>query len=57
VDRARERNEVSRNIDALLISEVLPGMLIMHLLVLGLPGDEPFIEHLLDDVLMPLLAG
>jgi len=55
VDRARGRGEVSPGVDHLLISEVLPGTLIMHLLVLGLPADEPFIHHLVDDVLMPLL--
>jgi len=56
VDRARKRGEVSPDVDHLLIGEVLPGMLIMHLLVLGLPGDELFVDSLVDDVLMPLLT-
>jgi AcrR family transcriptional regulator len=56
IDRARERHEVSPNIDPLLISETLPGVLIMHLLILGLPGDEPFIHRLVDDVLIPVLT-
>ncbi len=56
VERARERGEVSPGVDPLLVSEVLPGTLIMHLLVLGLPADEPFIHRLVDDVLVPLLT-
>jgi AcrR family transcriptional regulator len=57
IDRARERHEVGRDVDPLLISETLPGVLIMHLLVLGLPGDEPFIHRLVDDVLIPVLTA
>ena len=56
VDRARERHEVSPDVDPLLIGEVLPAMLVMHLLILGLPGDEAFVHSLVDDVLMPLLT-
>jgi AcrR family transcriptional regulator len=56
VGRARERREISPDVDALIISEVLPGTLIMHVLVLGLPADEPFIKRLVDDILMPLLT-
>jgi AcrR family transcriptional regulator len=57
VDRARERGEVGRDVDSLVISEALPGTLIMHLLVLGLPGDEGFIGRLVDDVLIPVLTA
>jgi AcrR family transcriptional regulator len=57
VDRARERQEIGPNHDAMFISEVLPGVLIMHLLVLGLPADEPFIHGLVDHVLIPMLEA
>jgi AcrR family transcriptional regulator len=57
LDRARARGEVSPDVDPLLITEVLPGSLILHLLVLGLPGDEAFIARLVDDVLLPLLTA
>jgi hypothetical protein len=40
----------------MIITEVLPGTLIMHILVLGLPCDEPFIRRLVDDHLFPLLT-
>lgn len=56
VDRARERHEFSPDADPLIITEILPGALIMHILVLGLPGDEPFIRRLVDDYLFPLLT-
>jgi AcrR family transcriptional regulator len=56
IDRARARGEVGPAVDARLISEVLPGTLIMHLVVLRLPADERFIHRLVDDVLMALLT-
>jgi AcrR family transcriptional regulator len=56
IRRAGERREVSLDVDPSIISEVLPGALIMHILVLGLPGSEAFIGHLVDDVLIPLLT-
>jgi AcrR family transcriptional regulator len=57
IDRARERGEISPNVDSTIINEALPGTLIMHLVVLGLPGDEPFVHRLVDDVLMPMLTA
>jgi AcrR family transcriptional regulator len=56
LDRARDRNEVNPDVDPSIITEILPGMLIIHILVLGLPGDAPFIRRLVDDVLLPLLT-
>jgi AcrR family transcriptional regulator len=57
VERARRRNEVGSEVDPGLIGEVLPGTLIMHILVLGLPGDEDFIRRLVDELLVPLLTS
>jgi hypothetical protein len=57
LERARERHEVSPDVDPSIITEILPGALIMHVLVLGLPGDEAFLRRLLDEVLVPLLTG
>jgi AcrR family transcriptional regulator len=56
LDRAHDRHEVNPDVDPLIITELLPGVLIMHILVLGRPGDEPFIRRLVDDVLLPLLS-
>jgi len=57
LDRARARREISADVDPMLISEVLPGVLIMHLVILGLPADEAFINHLIDDVLLRVLVA
>ena len=57
VERGRARQEVSAEADPHVIDEILPGALIMHILVLGLPGDEAFIRRLVDDVLVPLLTS
>jgi AcrR family transcriptional regulator len=56
VDRARERNEINRDADASSITEVLPGTLIMHIIVLGQRGDESFIRRLVDQILVPVLT-
>jgi AcrR family transcriptional regulator len=56
-DRARGRHEFSSEVDPMIVTEVLPGTLLMHILVLGLPGDESFIHQLVDDVLFPLLSA
>jgi AcrR family transcriptional regulator len=57
LERARERHEVGSEIDPSIISELVPGVLIMHVLVLGLSGDEAFIRRLVDDMLVPLLTA
>jgi AcrR family transcriptional regulator len=57
VDRARKRQEVGPDADATTIAEVLPGTLIMHIIVLGLPADEEFIRRVVDDVVLPLLTA
>jgi AcrR family transcriptional regulator len=57
VHRARERHEVSPEVDPAIITEVLAGTVIMHILLLGLPGDDAFIRRLVDDVLLPLLTA
>jgi AcrR family transcriptional regulator len=56
VDRARARGEIRPHAGAWTITEVLPGTLIMHMIVLGLPGDEAFVRQLVDDILLPLLT-
>ncbi len=56
VERARARHEIGGEIDVSTIAEVLPGTLIMHVIVLGLPGDEAFVRRLVDDVLLPILT-
>ncbi|MEV4144004.1 TetR family transcriptional regulator [Amycolatopsis sp. NPDC049691] len=40
---------------AALFAEIVPAMLVHRLIVAGEPCDEPFVEHLVDDILLPLL--
>ncbi len=54
--RAVSRGEVSADSDPYLIDEIAPAMMFMHRFARGEPLDGPFIDHLVDDVLMPLLT-
>lgn len=54
--RAIGRGELDAGSDGLLIDEIAPAMMFMHRFALGEPLDGPFIDHLVDDVLMPLLT-
>jgi AcrR family transcriptional regulator len=56
LDRARERGEIGPDVDQSIVTEVLPGTMIMHTIILGLPGDEAFVHRLVDDLLVPLLT-
>jgi AcrR family transcriptional regulator len=54
--RAVSRGELSAGSDPVLIDEIAPAMMFMHRFARGEPLDGPFIDHLVDDVLMPLLT-
>jgi AcrR family transcriptional regulator len=54
--RAVSRGELNAGSDPLLIDEIAPAMMFMHRFARGEPLDGPFINHLVDDVLMPLLT-
>jgi AcrR family transcriptional regulator len=55
--RAAERGEVVDSLDAAPLMEVIFAMILMRLLVTGEPLDEPFVEHVVDEVALPMLAG
>jgi len=40
---------------ATLFSEVAPALIVHHIVVVGEPCDAAFVEHLVDDILLPLL--
>ena len=40
-----------------LFAEVAPAVIVHRIVIAGEPCDEPFIEHLVDDILLPLLRG
>ena len=54
--RAGERGELGPGYDAQLIDEIVPALLFMHCFAHGEPLDEPFITHLVDDIILPLLT-
>ncbi|MGP2438583.1 TetR-like C-terminal domain-containing protein [Streptomyces sp. JW3] len=40
-----------------LFAEVAPAVIVHRIVIAGEPCDEPFVEHLVDDILLPLLRG
>jgi AcrR family transcriptional regulator len=54
--RAEARGELTPGYDPGLIDEIVPALIFMHRFALGEPLDEPFIAHLTDDVILPLLS-
>jgi len=57
VDRAVARGEVPASADPQSITEVLPAMLFMRLLITGEPIDQAFSEHVVDDLVVPVLRA
>lgn len=54
----RDHAAMTRGLDprgAALFAEIVPALLVHRLVVTGEPSDELFVEHLVDDILLPLL--
>jgi AcrR family transcriptional regulator len=56
-DRAAARGEVDPAAEPALIQELVPALLFMRLMITGEPTDDVYLVHIVDDVLLPLLAG
>jgi AcrR family transcriptional regulator len=56
VDRAIDRGELPPHADPDLLHQVAPAMILFQLLICAQPADEPYLEHVVDDVLVPLLT-
>jgi hypothetical protein len=56
VDRAIARGELPAHADPELLHQVAPAMILFQLLICAQPADEPYLEHVVDDVLTPLLT-
>jgi AcrR family transcriptional regulator len=56
VGRAVARGELSPDTDPLLLHEVAGALWFHRILVVGAPVDDDFIAHVVDDVLIPVLA-
>ncbi|MFK3978860.1 TetR/AcrR family transcriptional regulator [Micromonospora sp. NPDC050397] len=55
-ERALARGELTPGYDARLIDEIVPALVFMRRFALGEPVDEAFIDHLVDDIILPLLT-
>jgi AcrR family transcriptional regulator len=54
--RAVSRGEISADTDPNLIEEIAPAQMFMQCFARGEPLDGPFIDHLVDDILIPVLT-
>ena len=54
--RAEARGELSPGYDARLIDEIVPALIFMRRFALGEPLDQAFLDHLVDDIILPLLT-
>jgi AcrR family transcriptional regulator len=55
--RALERGELRPGYRAELIDEIVPAQMFMRAFALGEPLDSAFVEHLVDDIVLPLLGA
>jgi AcrR family transcriptional regulator len=53
--RAVARGELKPGYDVGLIDEIVPAVIFMRRFALGEPLDEAFLDHLVDDIILPLL--
>jgi AcrR family transcriptional regulator len=53
--RAVERGELRPGANGSLIDEIVPPLLFMRRFALGEPIDQAYVEHLVDDIILPLL--
>ena len=55
IERAVRRGELPQGGSAELVEEVISALLINRLVIRGLPVDEEFATHVVDDIVLPLL--
>jgi AcrR family transcriptional regulator len=53
--RAQQRGELRPGYDAGLIDEIVPGQIFMQTFARGEPLNAAFIDHVVDDIIIPLL--
>lgn len=51
--RAKERGEISADIDVELLAPALAGIVVYRLFILGQPTDETSIERVVDEIILP----
>ncbi|MBL7262244.1 TetR/AcrR family transcriptional regulator [Paractinoplanes lichenicola] len=53
--RGEARGELRPGYDPRVIDEIVPAVVFMRGFALGEPIDQPFLDHLVDDIILPLL--
>jgi hypothetical protein len=56
IERAAARGEVGEGADSGLLVELVAGLFFFKHIVMGQPLDDAFVEHVTDEVLLPLLT-
>lgn len=56
IDRAVARGELPADTDPVVFPEVAPAVMFMRMFIHGAPVDDAFLEHLTDDILIPLMV-
>ncbi|WP_232291900.1 TetR-like C-terminal domain-containing protein [Frankia sp. QA3] len=57
LERAAQRGELLAKTEPAVLVEVILAMIFARLLVTGEPLDDAFVGHVVDEVVLPLLAG
>jgi len=52
-ERAKERGEISPDIDVDLLAPALAGIILHRLFLLGLPNDADCVERVIDEIILP----
>lgn len=52
-ERAKERGEISQDIDVDLLAPALAGIILHRLFLLDLPNDEDSVERVIDEIILP----
>ena len=55
VERAVARGELTPDTDSTVANEVVSAVFFNRLVISGEPIDDPFIAHVVDDIVLPLL--
>jgi AcrR family transcriptional regulator len=53
--RAEQRGELRPGYNPGLIDEIVPGLFFIHSFAFGASLDAPFLDHVVDDIILPLL--
>ncbi len=56
IERAIQRGQLPATVDREVLDEIAPAIIFSRLIITGEPVDEAFVIHMVDDILLPVLA-